>query len=50
MEGVGHVGGHVLDHVMEGGVAGSCDGGWVWQVTCGIICWTISDVGVLGHV
>lgn len=26
MEGVGHVGGHVLDHVMGWGVAGSCDG------------------------
>lgn len=46
---LGHVGGHVLDHVMGWGVAGSCDRVRYW-VTCGIICWTISEVGVLGHV
>ena len=36
---LGHVGGHVLDHVMGWGVAGSCDGrgvlGHVWDYMLG---------------
>lgn len=37
---LGHVGGHVLDHVMGWGVAGHVMEGGCW-ITCGIMCWVM---------